>query len=115
MERPFDTTGNVMEPTGFDYYKLRKGTNRLNHCGGDGGASILSVFFCYAPDWWTNEEVTQAVRFHYPSEHFQHSYDCCGRMYARTAHVVEIIDGHIDPEGDKGRLVIVRQSFIQNV
>lgn len=115
MERPFDYPG-MSEPTGFEPHQMRRSAdNSIHHNYDDCGGNAFVITLWFAPDWWTDQEVSRAVAYLMPPEHCSHSHDCCGRYYARAGRVLSIADGHRDDHGDKCRLVIVGTRFVQNV
>ena len=115
MERPFDTP-DMVEPTGFDPYQLTKAETKpmvREYDDYGGHTTVWSLWF--APEWWTPEQIRQAVSFHLPAEHCQHSYDCCGRYYGNRGRVLDIDPHARDDNGDLAQAVLVRRDYVQNV
>lgn len=112
MERHFDYPG-MSEPTGFDSYHLTRSVGPAMHHQSDGSTYVIDLWF--APDWWTDSEVSQAVSFRMEPEHCQHAHDCCGHYYSKGGRVLAIRDGHLDEHGERCRLVIVGTTFTQNI
>ena len=115
MERPFDCPG-MAEPTGFDPHQLRRKEGfSLCHTYDAFGGVADHVTMWFAPDWWTDDEVKQAIAWALPPERCYHEHDCCGHYYSNGGRVLHIKDGVRDDEGDKARAVIVLTSYTQNV
>lgn len=57
------------------------------------GESIRRLFIVVhnVPD----DEVKEFVKDTWPSEHCQHSYDCCGRFYRRNARILTNSNGYM--------------------
>lgn len=115
MERPFDYPGKA-EPTGFDPHQLRrKEGNGISHSYDACGGANDHITLWFAPDWWTDDEIEEAVAWKLPPEHCYHDHDCCGHYYSRGGRVMAIWDGVRDDHDDKARAVLVLTHYVQNV
>jgi hypothetical protein len=115
MERPFDHPG-MSEPTGFEPHQLTRSSSAgIHHRYDDFGGVAYVVDVWFAPDWWTDDEVSRAVSYLMEPEHCQHAHDCCGRYYSGGGRVLAIRDGQRDEHGQRCRLVVVGTTFTQNV
>lgn len=112
MERPFDYPG-MSEPTGFEPHQMTPSIGPAMHHRYEGATYVIGMWF--APEWWTDDEVSRAVSYLMEPEHCQHAHDCCGRYYSGGGRVLAIRDGHVDEHGQRCRLVIVGTTFTQNI
>lgn len=115
MERPFDHPG-MSEPDGFDPHQLKRAwTNPLHHEYDDCGGHIVKVSLWFAPNWWSREEIQQALDYLIEPERCHHSYDCCAQFYGGRARVIDVTENVRDDDGNRSHLAIVRRDYVQNV
>ena len=118
MERPFDYIGLHSDTYHPNPHHLVKATSPTFYYSYDAlGGHTVTVTGWFAPTYWERKDIEEVVaqRFELQAEYCQHEHDCCGRFYADAGKVIEVIEGVRDEHGDESQLVLIRQSFVQNV
>ena len=96
--------GYAPEPTGKVLF--------MRQLYADDGESYTTYRLCHVPSDWDHNRVDSWVLTRFPAERCQHSHDCCGNYYARSAKWSLVNGGAY---GDGVREILVRQAHVCNI